>query len=141
MERFVKSTLLLCPIKNGNLFNRLGHYIKKVFGREWAVKSYLYKAHLFSLGNKIVNGFFGRLGYRTHSYDYAFGIGSSMIVEWPISSSRQGRNLLHIIGNYFYNIGIEFIGGFCRLKINIGVLGCSFGKGMLRIHCRGTPIV
>ena len=70
----------------------------------------------------------------THGDDDVSGIGSTVIHEWSILTTRDAAHLLHVFGHDVGKGIVVFVLQLSGLEVDVRVLGGTAGYGVLRIQ-------
>ena len=91
-------------------------------------------AYLLASGLQEIHRLRGRIGAGTHQHYDAFGFGMTVILEQPVTASRQLTEALHLRLHDLRGSRIEGVDGLTTLKIDVRVLGGSPHEGVVRVE-------
>ncbi len=91
---------------------------------------YRYKTYFFALLNEVVDSFLSRLGDRTHGYDDAFGIGSSVVVEQAVFATGDFGYLVHVLFDDGGHRVVVLVARFAVLEEYVAVFSHTAGHGV-----------
>jgi len=134
VERFAEGAVLLRPVEDGDLLDRVGYGLQEVLGRERAVEADDHQSDLLAARVQVVDRLHGGLRAGAHHDDDAVRVGRAVVVEEVVAASGQLEDLLHLLLDYSGDLHEELVGGLVDLEVYVRVLGGSAEVRMLGIE-------
>ena len=97
-----------------------------------------YHTDFFSFGTQKIDNFANCFGNGAHRNNHPVGFGIAVVIEQSVFATRNLRHFFEVLFDDIGHCFVKRISSFLCLKINIIVLSCSSGYGLIGAECAIT---
>ena len=131
VQRLPDRTGLFGAVEDADGLHRRRKSLDKMLRGERPVQPDLQDADLLAAAGQVLDGLVRGVRAGAHQDQHALGVGSAEVIEEPVLTAHDSRELVHHVlhdGGAGQVVGID---GLARLEVDIGVLGGAANEGML----------
>ena len=139
VERIVGAGLLRA-VENGDALDRGGDRLDEVLHGERTVEMHLEETDLLAFLDEGVDRLVERVAAGTHSDDDILGISGADVVVELVRAARELLEHIHVLLDDRRSGLVVLVAGLTALEVNVGVLGGTAHRGMLRIEGAAAEI-
>jgi hypothetical protein len=107
---------------------------------KWTVEPHFQQADFLALAIQVLDRFLGGFAARAHQHHHALGIGRADIIKKAVFTTGQSGKFVHDLLHVIRAGGIEVVGGFPALEIDIRILRRSAQHRLVGRHAPGRDV-